>query len=122
MEQSFPDIWKESGILTVLGLVQRHAVGAPDSIALLADGRAPLSYAGLLQQIQSTAEFLYTAGIKRADIIAVVLPNGPEMALAFLSVSSAATCAPLNPAYGAAEFEFYLNDLARQGHHRAAGK
>src|SRR6187397_2637433 len=99
MEQAFPDVWKESGILTVLGLVQRHAVGAPDSIALLVGGRAPLSYAELLQHIQSTAEFLYTTGIERGDIIAVVLPNGPEMALAFLSVGSATTIAPLNPAY-----------------------
>jgi acyl-CoA synthetase (AMP-forming)/AMP-acid ligase II/acyl carrier protein len=33
------------------------------------------------------------------------------MATAFLSVSSGATCAPLNPAYGRAEFDFYLSDL-----------
>jgi oxalate---CoA ligase len=40
-----------------------------------------------------------------------VLPNGPEMATAFLAVSSFAACAPLNPAYQAAEFRFYLQDL-----------
>jgi acyl-CoA synthetase (AMP-forming)/AMP-acid ligase II/thioesterase domain-containing protein/acyl carrier protein len=33
------------------------------------------------------------------------------MATAFLAVASAATCAPLNPAYQAAEFDFYLADL-----------
>ena len=33
------------------------------------------------------------------------------MAVAFLVAGSAATCAPLNPAYRASEFDFYLNDL-----------
>ena len=40
-----------------------------------------------------------------------MLPNGPEMATAFLCVASAATAAPLNPAYRQDEFEFYLEDL-----------
>jgi acyl-CoA synthetase (AMP-forming)/AMP-acid ligase II len=40
-----------------------------------------------------------------------VLDNGPEMAVAFLSVASLATAAPLNPGYRAEEFEFYLSDL-----------
>ena len=33
------------------------------------------------------------------------------MATAFLCVASAATSAPLNPAYRQDEFEFYLEDL-----------
>ena len=45
------------------------------------------------------------------DRVALVLPNGPEMAVAFLAVSACATCAPLNPAYRQQEFEFYLEDL-----------
>jgi len=43
--------------------------------------------------------------------VAVVLPDGPEMAVAFLAVAASATCAPLNPAYRAHEFEFYFADL-----------
>lgn len=41
----------------------------------------------------------------------LVLPNGPESASIFLGVSSAAACAPLNPAYTPAELDFYLGDL-----------
>ena len=41
----------------------------------------------------------------------MVLPNGPEMAVAFLSVIAGATCAPLNPAYQEKEFDFYLSDI-----------
>ena len=40
-----------------------------------------------------------------------MLPNGPEMAAAFLSVASCAASAPLNPSYKKEEFEFYLSDL-----------
>ena len=43
--------------------------------------------------------------------MAVVLPNGPEMATAFLAVSSVCACAPLNPAYRVEEFTFSLKDL-----------
>ncbi len=45
-----------------------------------------------------------------ATRVAIVLPNGPEMAVAFLGVASGAVCAPLNPAYRAAELRFYLED------------
>jgi len=44
--------------------------------------------------------------------VAVVLPNGPELAATFLAVSMTAACAPLNPGYRASEYEFYLYALA----------
>ena len=40
-----------------------------------------------------------------------MLDNGPEAATTFLSVAAGATAAPLNPAYRADEYEFYLSDL-----------
>jgi amino acid adenylation domain-containing protein len=57
------------------------------------------------------AEKLNRIGIGRNDRVAMALPNGPEMAVAFLAVASCATSAPLNPACRADEFEFYLSDL-----------
>lgn len=54
---------------------------------------------------------LNTMGIGRNECVAIVLVNGPEMAVAFLAVASGATSAPLNPAYSASEFDFYLSDL-----------
>ena len=50
-------------------------------------------------------------GIGRHDRIAVVLPNGPELAVAILTVAASAACAPLNPAYGAEELDRYFADL-----------
>ena len=99
--------WAES----ISGLIAAHAAHAPDAAAILAPGRPALSYAGLRQQVESVVAALNGAGIGRGDRVAIVLPNGPEMAVAFLSVASGATCAPLNPGYRAPEFEFYLTDL-----------
>ncbi len=82
-----------------------------DAPALAAPGRAPLSYAGLADLVQSCRESLAAAGLGRGDRVAIVLPNGPEMAAAFIAIASSATTCPLNPAYRAEEFAFYLDDL-----------
>lgn len=87
------------------------AKDTPHLHALLACGRQPASFANLLNQVDETARWLVSKGIGRADRVAVVMPNGPEMASLFLGVASVSTCAPLNPAYRASEFEFYLSDL-----------
>jgi acyl-CoA synthetase (AMP-forming)/AMP-acid ligase II len=50
-------------------------------------------------------------GIGRRHCIAVALPNGPEMAVAVLTVAASAMCAPINPAYGAEELDRYFADL-----------
>ena len=95
----------------IYGLVEFHSQNKPEAIAFVAEGRSPLTYRGLWRQVQTVVERLNCLGIGRGDRVAVVLPNGPEMAAAFVGVSAAATCAPLNPAYRAEEFDFYLSDL-----------
>src|SRR5205085_576375 len=65
----------------------------------------------LWAEIERVAGQLRRLGVRPRERVAVVLPNGPEMALAFLATSACATCAPLNPAFRAEEFEFYLRDL-----------
>jgi oxalate---CoA ligase len=87
------------------------ASGRDEAVAIAAHGAPPLSYAGLRALIDRSVGSLNDLGIGRSDRVAIVLPNGPEMATAFLCVASAATSAPLNPAYKQDEFEFYLEDL-----------
>ena len=87
------------------------AAGRDRGVAIAASGAAPLTYAGLRELVGETIAALNALGIGRGDRVAIVLPNGPEMATAFLAVASAATSAPLNPTYRADEFEFYLGDL-----------
>jgi acyl-CoA synthetase (AMP-forming)/AMP-acid ligase II len=97
--------------MNILQMLHERARSTPESHALHAPDRAPLDYRTLDTHVARTAASLVRRGIERDDIIAVVLPNGPEMATAFLSVSATAVCAPLNPAYQSAEFAFYLSDL-----------
>src|SRR5215475_10093251 len=97
--------------LTLLGLLQRAAQRDAAAPAISAPRRTPLSYGDLLRQVEETIKTLRTFGVQRNDRVAVVLPNGPDMAVTFLSVAAGATCAPLNPAYRQAEFEFYLRDI-----------
>lgn len=70
-----------------------------------------LSYGQLSAHLQSTVLQLNRLRFRPGDRLAVVLPNGPEMATAFLAVSSVCTCAPLNPAYPVGEYKFSLSDL-----------
>ncbi len=97
--------------MTISNLLAQAAERQPDAPALLAPGRTPLTYAALLAHTTGTVAVLRAAGIGPQDKVAVVLPNGPDMAAAALAVASGAVCAPLNPGYGAEEFRFYLNDL-----------
>ncbi len=93
---------------TILDLI---AGGADDAVALAAPERDPLTYAGLRELAAKTVADINGLGIGRNDRVAIVLPNGPEMAAAFVAVGAGATTAPLNPAYRAEEFRFYLEDL-----------
>jgi acyl-CoA synthetase (AMP-forming)/AMP-acid ligase II/acetyltransferase-like isoleucine patch superfamily enzyme/acyl carrier protein len=92
-------------------LLKGAAERTPAAVALLAPDRQPLTYRRLLGQVEGTSRALSAAGLGRNDRVAVVLPNGPEMAAAFLAIASCATCAPLNPAYKEEEFDFYISDL-----------
>ena len=85
--------------------------GDDGSTAITAPGRKPLSYAVLRDHAQGTRAAITRAGIGPAERVAIVLPNGPEMATSFIGTALAATAAPLNPAYTAAEFRYYLQDL-----------
>jgi oxalate---CoA ligase len=97
--------------LTVQGLMSNWSKRTPDAVAVVGPGRSPLTYRELNSQIEKTVRALNEFGLGRNDLVAMVLPNGPELAVAFLAVISGATCAPLNPDYRARELDFYLSDL-----------
>jgi len=97
-------------------LIDLLARGREDAMALCmpaSETRAALAltHGRLRKLVAGTVEALNAAGVGRGDRVAIVLPNGPEMATAFLGVAAGATAAPLNPAYTEAEFRFYLEDL-----------
>src|SRR6476620_10826205 len=93
---------------TIHDLLAPHAAAWP---AILAPDRATLTYGELRTLVDATLASLAGQGIGRNDRVAIVLPNGPEMATAFIAIACGATTAPLNPAYREDELDFYLTDL-----------
>ena len=93
---------------TIFDLLETGADADP---AIEAQNSPPLTYAGLRAHVRATVAALNALGLGRGDRVGIVLPNGPEMATAFLGVAAGAVAAPLNPAYRADEFDFYLRDL-----------
>jgi acyl-CoA synthetase (AMP-forming)/AMP-acid ligase II len=83
----------------------------PGATAISASGRADLTYGMFASLCEETAAALRARRLARNDKLAIVLPNGPDMAASFLATASAVTAAPLNPAYREDEFHFYMDDL-----------
>jgi acyl-CoA synthetase (AMP-forming)/AMP-acid ligase II len=97
-----------SNIYSLLGAATESNSADP---AILGLGRDPLSYQGLVHHLDAVAAALRDHGVGHEDCIAIVLPNGPEMATCTLAVAAWCCCAPLNPGYTSAELDFYLSDL-----------
>src|SRR5215217_4093647 len=88
-----------------------QAERTPGTAAITAPGRSSLTYARLLSQMESVRESLNAFGVGRNDRVVVVLDNGPEMAVAFMTIAACSTAVPLNPAYRIDEFSFYLSRI-----------
>ena len=94
--------------MTILDFIKR---ADPHKPAIVAPEREPLIYTGLVGLVERTLQSLNAAGLGRGDKVAIVLPNGPLMATAFVAVSAACIAAPLNPAFREDEFCFCMEDL-----------
>lgn len=93
---------------TIRELIQPHPDDAP---VFGSPERDWMTYGDLRSQTGLITNSLRGCGIGAQDRVAIVLPNGPEMAAAFICIAQCATTAPLNPAYQEDEFAFYLEDL-----------
>ena len=92
-------------------MIQSWARQTPDAVALLAPGRKPLSFGGLLQQMEATDKALDRCGVCPNEVVALAMPDGPEMAAAVVGIVRKRACAPLNPSLAAPEFESCLLSL-----------
>lgn len=74
-----------------------------------------VSYAEFGEEIERVAELLVGAGVQPGRAVSIALANGLEFMVVFLAVARAgAIAAPLNPAYTADEFKFYMEDAEAQ--------
>jgi acyl-CoA synthetase (AMP-forming)/AMP-acid ligase II len=99
---------RRGAVLSLIELLRRQPA---ESVAILGAERSPLRFGALAELAGRTIAALNARGIGRQDRVAILLPNGPEMASAFLALATGTGTAPLNPAYRADELDFYLKDL-----------
>ena len=85
--------------------------GEANDPAISAPSRPGVTHGGLRVQMDALGRQVRAAGIGPDDRVALVLPNGPAMAAAFVGLSPWCATAPLNPAYKPDELAFYLEDL-----------
>lgn len=97
--------------LTLTALLNKSAKDFPNRRAVSLSGRLDLTHAQLQQIVDHASSLLISAGINPGDVVALTFPNTIEFVVMFLAVIRCrATAAPLNQAYTAEEFEFYLSD------------
>ncbi|XP_038874771.1 oxalate--CoA ligase-like [Benincasa hispida] len=96
---------------TLTGLLKKAASEFPRRRALSVSGKFDLTHERLQELVVHAAGCLVDVGVKAGDVVALTFPNTVEYVIMFLAVIRCrATAAPLNPAYTAEEFEFYLSD------------
>src|SRR5450432_2480612 len=91
-------------------MLEHNAKRFGPEAAILGEGGVHLTHQALHDGVVSAVQALNRFGIGRGDRVAIVLPQGPDLAVAFLAVAAGATAVPLNPAYLLKDFEFYLRD------------
>jgi acyl-CoA synthetase (AMP-forming)/AMP-acid ligase II/acyl carrier protein len=77
-------------------------------MALEDAGNLKLSYGDLAATVNCISRSLSDHGVRRNSRVAIVLPNGPEMAIALLGVTVTAVAVPLNPACRSEEFHSHF--------------
>ncbi len=87
--------------------------GDPGALALASpDDGGTTTFAHLAEEVDRLAGTLAALGVGRGDTVCLALANGPEVVELILAITAlGAAAAPLNPAYTAEEFAFYLEDL-----------
>ena len=99
---------------TVREIVESWALREPDAFAVLAPGRAPLTFATLLARIDQVGASLTAAGLSRTSRIAVAVPPGPGMATAVLAAAAAGACVPLDSSARRTEISEHLQITGAQ--------
>jgi len=98
-------------LLWLAHLLADRAGQCPDASVILAPGRMPLTYSRLWQHVNDIVQTLHAMELNRYDRIALVLPNGPEMAVAVVAMAAGATRTPLHPTSSVNACDSYLAHL-----------
>lgn len=91
-------------------MFERTASQYPDRDALIFQGYR-ISYSDLKRRVDSLASFLAATGIKKGDVVAVLLPNMIQTVVAYYAVLKIGGIIQMNnPLYTDRELEYQFND------------
>jgi oxalate---CoA ligase len=96
---------------TICREIRRLARLQPDRAAVVSTAFTPLSYRELQSLIDETRAALRLAGFGRTARIVIAMRDGPQAALAIVTVACAAVSIPLNPRQSLSEVETCLSAL-----------
>jgi oxalate---CoA ligase len=84
---------------------------SPEAVALLAPHCRPLTFRGLVDQIESAGEALRNAGAYAGAATALALTQGPAAVTAALAIMTGSACAPVELNLTEKEYKDYLGQL-----------
>lgn len=95
---------------SIYSVLQSSCQRFGSSVAFHRDDGKSLTYQELLDNVNAIIAYLIKNGIKASGKrrVALVMPNGPEMSVSLLAISSVATAIPLNPSYTYDEYLSYF--------------
>lgn len=96
---------------TIFDHICDRKASSPNRIFLEDGGAREFGPVRLYQQVAYTQQLLTEAGIQRDERVAILLPDGAALCLAFLGVSSHGIAAPLNPTASLPDLIKWLQDL-----------
>lgn len=96
--------------LNVATVIEENARRIPDTTAIICDDKR-FSYSQLDAATNRVANALAALGVKRDQMVTVMLPNIPEFVIAYFGILKlGAVCVPINTLYKNREIEFLLED------------
>src|SRR5271170_1126796 len=84
---------------------------SPEAVALAAPHCRPLTFRGLVDQIESAGEDLRNAGASAGTAIALALTQGPAAVTAALAIMTSSACAPVELNLTEKEYKDYFSQL-----------
>jgi oxalate---CoA ligase len=100
---------------TLSDAIEMNAIANPQAPAIVFPDGTVLTYDALQQQIRRVGTALSSARLGARDRVAIVLPDGPELAITIAAVACHATIVPLNPELTAIDIDDLFASLQVNG-------
>lgn len=107
---NMPTVADSKNATPLIELLRKTVSKTPDKQAVDFLGRA-FTYRDLYKQVQKTAGLLYSIGVRKGDVVALVLPNCPQHFILFYAITSlGAIVAEHNPLAPPAQLRSQLDN------------